>query len=1696
MSHYNGSSASKRPRAGDQNLNKYYRQIDYETDYSRKFKMMKTTGKFIIEKISANPEELLRKIIQKCMDLTIKESKNKSIEPEQLGALISSQLLDNDIWIPIRKIEKDTIDNILTRFQLVSQSKIEKGSLLGQPFTIILQTLGVSALPKNATIRGRAPQQSSTLNIQINENRLIKINNQNNLCLFYALEVTRKYATKELGNRLKFSRYLNYKQRQMEDVFSLLKAAKIPSDLPEYDAIEFVPIVVDFWNNQYKDSGFKFKVFVFGADNENPKFKYGSDNFNLPISIYHSNNHFDGIRNVGGLYDYNNRYCFECEKRYKKAKEHDFRCKARCHFCGRIGSDRPCVATVDFFRKFDDCGKKYLNEDCFKHHKASSNCRQTKQCEKCGVIWSLKNYKREVSKKHICGQKWCQICKQYHSMDRGCFIRPLELKKEIMYRLVTFDFEATQNEIIREIGKEEKRLHKVNFIAATVTCTKCMENDQLWRSPLKQNGKSCEICGRNRSITFSHQPFKLTKVDEQRTTETPLKDFVRWILFELNPQYITMAFSHFGGRYDMVMTFKEIYLAGIVPSMIRRGNKLYELKVPRNKRCNEVIFRDSFNLCPVALGKLVGAFGLKITEKQFFPHLANISENYGKILPQLPSKEDYIYGGMNTEKQIEFDKWYEEEKNNQFCLDEALAEYCTNDVQILTEALIAFRKKFREISKQKNASKGIPQGIDILRDAMTIASACMKHFRLNHLKPEHLAIVPEKGYDTCDNQSELAMKYLQWYEESRGIKGGEHQVGNYKVDGYIEEEDRAIEVNGCVWHACKNCFGDNLDKILPNGKTVGETRENDEKRLSILRKNIKNVDVIWECEIHKMLRRYRQMRKAFANYHDKGPIKIRDCYFGGRTGPAQLYFDADKEQHKIAYLDFNSLYPSTIATTSFPVGHPKLHIVPFDQQRVNWTKKDQIPFKGILKVFIIPLPRLDVPVIPVKFDDRLLFPLCRKCSITYPNGANIKEYCCPHNDEERGWVSTCTSIELEEALQVGYRVSRFYRALHYDQWDDQLFKNYVAEFMAMKIHASGYPEGIIGKENEDKFMKECKERFGIEVQREKMIPDKAMRYISKLMLNSLWGRFSLRNTLSKSVVTDSPYELREYATNNSIEIQSIDKLTEETILITYKPKDEFIIEHETSNIVISLWTTSAARIRLLKAMQKVAESPGCNILYGDTDSILFSHPKDIECPLQTGPHLGDLAREYVGSAIKEYVGGACKAYGLRMESNKNAKISTALKVRGITLTVDVCKILHFESFKKSVLQYANGEDEEDEKENNEGIIMVENSNFLRPSIKEGGIYSTKMKKMFRPIIQKVIPEVVFTTSSTGITISSSRLNTSRFIEYDFIGKCRTCKGESIDIDFIVTPRSVTLYCNRMKSEKVILFDIVYDIPQHCVFRVKAKGKSYNIIHDEPPIIEPPPKEILYCYGEYNSLVPILQKFGISVYSGVPPEDLIKKLAKPALVILDDLMYSIEEKYLSELFTKKSHHLNFGIVFVTQNLFEKKLKVARQNSMYIVLARAPNSALAIRNLGVQLFPGKLNYFLDAYRQSTRSNYSYLFIDLHPSSDNTLRLRTNIFKEESNDPDNIPKRKKILRKATVDQLLAITEVCLNIVRNHFSLTKRQKLRLFPFADFVRRVSRVRTERGARHAVVQKGSGLPIGFFPALLTPIIIEIAKNLV
>jgi hypothetical protein len=85
----------------------------------------------------------------------------------------------------------------------------------------------------------------------------------------------------------------------------------------------------------------------------------------------------------------------------------------------------------------------------------------------------------------------------------------------------------------------------------------------------------------------------------------------------------------------------------------------------------------------------------------------------------------------------------------------------------------------------------------------------------------------------------------------------------------------------------------------------------------------------------------------------------------------------------------------------------------------------------------------------------------------------------------------------------------------------------------------------------------------------------------------------------------------------------------------------------------------------------------------------------------------------------------------------------------------------------------------------------------------------------------------------------------------------------------------------------------------------------------------------------------------------------------------------------------------------------------------------------------------------------------------------------------------KRRKLLKKASTDELLSIVESALNIIKANFHLTTRQRRKILPHAEFVRQLARVRSEKGAKQ-IIQRGDGAA---FAAILVPILIEAFRYL-
>lgn len=173
-------------------------------------------------------------------------------------------------------------------------------------------------------------------------------------------------------------------------------------------------------------------------------------------------------------------------------------------------------------------------------------------------------------------------------------------------------------------------------------------------------------------------------------------------------------------------------------------------------------------------------------------------------------------------------------------------------------------------------------------------------------------------------------------------------------------------------------------------------------------------------------------------------------------------------------------------------------------------------------------------------------------------------------------------------------------------------------------------------------------------------------------------------------------------------------------------------------------------------------------------------------------------------------------------------------------------------------------------------------------------------------------------------------------------------------------------------------------------------------------IQPGIEWVLYCYGELNPTVVDLQARDpcVEIFNGVPSEEMIRDRCQKyglLLLVLDDLVCNLRAPYLDLLFTRGSHNWGVSVILVTQHLFTKELKIARNNSHYLILMRNPIGENQVRNLAVQLFPNEnYSYFKESFKDATAKRFSYLIVDMHPSTPEQLRLKTNIYGEESEFP----------------------------------------------------------------------------------------------
>lgn len=565
-------------------------------------------------------------------------------------------------------------------------------------------------------------------------------------------------------------------------------------------------------------------------------------------------------------------------------------------------------------------------------------------------------------------------------------------------------------------------------------------------------------------------------------------------------------------------------------------------------------------------------------------------------------------------------------------------------------------------------------GIDPFRYT-TIASVCMALYRGKYLEDNKIAVV---NPILTQNHSKISIEWLKHMETEdkcsikHALNGGEERICNRLVVGYCEESKTVYQFHGCYYHGCKKCYKE-YNKNTKNGMKMNALYKNTIEFENILRKAKYNVKTVWECE-------YKSLKKSenIADIEYVGALNPRDSFFGGRTNSTKLIYEF-QENEKGYYVDFTSLYPKVNYYGEYPVGHPE--IIKEDFKNID-------EYFGFVKCKVLAPRGLYHPVLPVRMNNKLLFMLCKKC-------ASKNQSKCSHSNVEREFIGTWATIEIQKAVEMGYKIQEIYKVQHFNVKSNNLFKGYMATFLKIKQEASGFPEWVESEEDKQKYIKNYKEKQGIELEYKNIKYTAGLRYIAKLCLNSLWGKFGENTNKSKTEFITDPAKFYKVFFDDKIDgkILNVNFINENCCEITYKMKDVAEKADFKTNIYIASYTTAMARLKLY---EELLEPLNERVLYMDTDSCIYvdrphhckscswkNHYSKLNGNLygrtcgncgfykpEIGDYLGDLTYEIEGS---DYINGVFLGAGPKNYSytTKNNKGTT--KVKGFNLKNDMLK---------------------------------------------------------------------------------------------------------------------------------------------------------------------------------------------------------------------------------------------------------------------------------------------------------------------------------------------------------------------------------------------------------------------------------------
>ena len=785
------------------------------------------------------------------------------------------------------------------------------------------------------------------------------------------------------------------------------------------------------------------------------------------ICLLKGNDHFDGVTSFSAFTNHS-YYCIECEKAFNTNDKSHHSCRGkRCTACSRFNCEDYLPGTQPALH-CTQCHTKFFGPSCKRHHFESKQCQTHKTCLQCQGQYAVIKGKR-----HRCGYAKCNVCKKYvYINDHRCYIQPVVQEKE-----------AEETEQTEEGGGCMVAPPPPLFVYADIEAMKDHEGvfvPNLLCYSSSEEEEIHVIDGDQCVLNF------LQELDD--LAEVPDSEKLRNII---------VVFHNLKG-FDGMFIINQLYdQQRSVENQLTVGAKVLSFK------SGPLTFIDSLCFLPMPLASFPSTFNLSELKKGFFPHLFNTPENQ-QYVGRIPDLEFYDPDSMMSSKKEELINWHVEQvrRNVQFNFKQELIAYCKSDVILLKKGCQAFQEEF-----QREA------GFNPMEKCFTIASACNLYWRKNLLTPNTIAIEPLHGWRGAQvNHSLMALQWLYFQENLLAKEGasadrikhvrnsGEQTIRTenkiYFVDGYDSVTRTVYEFNGCFYHGCPKCYPvRDIKHYASPDRTFEELYQATlAKRMALLRAGFKVLE-IWQCEWHEQLKKNAEVQRFLNSFDLVAPLNPRDAFYGGRTEAVALHAVVG-EGEEIRYCDITSLYPWVNKNATYPIGHPQIITQPRDQSITSYF--------GLATVDILPPTNLYHPVLPVRYNQKLTFPLCASCVKEEQEKPMLQRvHYCTHTDVERTLRGTWCTSELQKAEEKGYIIKHIHEVWHFppNQRQTGLFANYVNTWLKAKQESSGWPTWCQTLEDKREYIINYREREGIHLDISRIEKNPGRKATAKIMLN-------------------------------------------------------------------------------------------------------------------------------------------------------------------------------------------------------------------------------------------------------------------------------------------------------------------------------------------------------------------------------------------------------------------------------------------------------------------------------------------------------------------------------------------------------------------------------------------------------------------